>query len=197
MDSISLDPHKWLFQPYEIGCVLVKERKWLKHTFDISPEYLKDIETNEVNFSNHGIQLSRYFRALKLWMSLQTFGLAGFQAALNRGFELAETAEESIRKLTHWEIITPAQMAIVTFRYAPASLSPDELNTLNRDLVDAISQDGFAFVSSTTLREQIVLRMCTINPRTTDSDIKETIELLDKHAQYRACSLNNMRMTAR
>ena len=184
VDSLSLDPHKWLFQPYEIACVLVKERQWLKDTFHILPEYLKDMEgaANEINFCDYGIQLTRYFRALKLWMSLQTFGQTAFQAALHHTFGLAEIAEAAIRALADWEIVTPAQMAIVTFRYAPAGFSLEQLNTLNRNLVNAMSENGFAFATSTTLREQVVLRLCTINPRTTESDIKKTIELLDQLA---------------
>jgi len=82
-DSLSLDPHKWLFQPYEIGCVLVRDERWLRETFHILPEYLIDIEgqAGEVNFCDRGIQLTRGFRALKLWMSFKVFGQAGFEAA--------------------------------------------------------------------------------------------------------------------
>ncbi|HSR31374.1 MAG TPA: aminotransferase class V-fold PLP-dependent enzyme, partial [Anaerolineae bacterium] len=111
-DSLALDPHKWLFQPYEIGCVLVRDCRWLKHAFQILPEYLIDTsgQDSEVNFSDYGIQLTRGFRALKLWMSLQVFGLSAFAAALNRGFELAELAESVVDQLPGWEVVTPAQM---------------------------------------------------------------------------------------
>jgi glutamate/tyrosine decarboxylase-like PLP-dependent enzyme len=181
VDSMSLDPHKWLFQPYEIGCVLVREERWLKETFHILPEYLEDIEgkEEEVNFCDRGIQLTRGFRAIKLWMSLQVFGRSGFQEALNRGFELAEVAEAAIRELPNWKVVTPAQMGIVTFRCLPEGLSPEELNGLNRELVEEMIADGFAMVSSTVLREQTVLRMCTINPRTTEADVRETIKRFD------------------
>jgi aromatic-L-amino-acid decarboxylase len=181
VDSMSLDPHKWLFQPYEIGCVLVREERWLKETFHILPEYLEDIEgkEEEANFCDRGIQLTRGFRALKLWMSLQVFGRSSFQEAINRGFELAEVAEAAVRELSDWEVVTPAQMGIVTFRCLPDGLSPEELNWLNRELVEEMIADGFAMVSSTVLREQTVLRMCTINPRTTEADVKETIKRFD------------------
>jgi aromatic-L-amino-acid decarboxylase len=181
VDSLSLDPHKWLFQPYEIGCVLVREERWLKEAFHILPEYLEDIEgkEGEVNFCDRGIQLTRGFRALKLWMSLQVFGRSGFREALNRGFELAEIAEAAVRELSNWEVVTPAQMGIVTFRCIPEGLSPEKLNCLNRELVDEMIADGFAMISSTVLRGQTVLRMCTINPRTTEADVRETIKRLD------------------
>ena len=181
VDSLSLDPHKWLFQPYEIGCVLVREERWLKEAFHILPEYLEDIEgqEGEVNFCDRGIQLTRGFRALKLWMSLQVFGRSAFQEAVSRGFEMAEVAEAAIRELSNWEVVTPAQMGIVTLRCAPAGLSPEKLNWLNRELVEEVIADGFAMISSTVLREQTVLRMCTINPRTTEADVRETIKRLD------------------
>jgi glutamate/tyrosine decarboxylase-like PLP-dependent enzyme len=182
VDSLSLDPHKWLFQPYEIGCVLVREERWLEEAFHILPEYLEDAEgkEGEINFCDRGIQLTRGFRALKLWMSLQVFGRSGFQEAVNRGFEMAEVAEAVVRELSNWEVVTPAQMGIVTFRCIPEGLSPEELNWLNRELVEGMIADGFAMVSSTVLRGQTVLRMCTINPRTTEADVRETIKRLDE-----------------
>jgi aromatic-L-amino-acid decarboxylase len=181
VDSMSLDPHKWLFQPYEIGCVLVREEHWLKETFHILPEYLADIERKEgeVNFCDRGIQLTRGFRALKLWMSLQVFGRSGFQEAVDRGFEMAEVAEAALRDLPDWEVVTPAQMGVVTFRCVPAGLSPEKLDWLNRELIDEMIADGFAMISSTVLRGQTVLRVCTINPRTTEADVRETVKRLD------------------
>jgi len=181
VDSLSLDPHKWLFQPYEIGCVLVREERWLKEAFHILPEYLEDIEgqEGEVNFCDRGIQLTRGFRALKLWMSLQVFGRSAFREAVSRGFEMAEVAEAAVRELSNWEVVTPAQMGIVTFRCIPVGLSPENLNGLNRELVEQMIADGFAMISSTVLRGQTVLRMCTINPRTTEANVRETIKRLD------------------
>ena len=81
-----IDPHKWLFQPYEIGCVLVRQERWLRDSFHILPEYLTDIERDaeEVNFCDRGAQLTRYFRALKLWLSLKRFGRVAFAEALER-----------------------------------------------------------------------------------------------------------------
>jgi glutamate/tyrosine decarboxylase-like PLP-dependent enzyme len=180
-DSLALDPHKWLFQPYEIGCVLVRDSGWLKDAFHILPEYLLDTtgEDAEINFSDYGIQLTRGFRALKLWMSLQVFGRAGFAEALNRGFELAESAEEAVAEMLDWEVVTPAQMGVVTFRYAPQAVEPDMLDWLNRGLVGAMVADGYAMISSTALQGKTVLRMCTINPRTTEADIQGALTRLD------------------
>ncbi len=175
-DSLALDPHKWLFQPYEIGCVLVRDGGKLKETFRITAEYMQDFhKLPEVNLCDYGIQLTRGFRALKLWMSLKTFGLAAFRQALERGFRLAETAERRLRKCPQWEIVTPAQMGIVTFRWAAS----DEAN---QRLVGQLLADGYAVLSSTVLRGRTVLRMCPINPRTTEDEISETIARLEKLA---------------
>ncbi len=181
VDSLSLDPHKWLFQPYEIGCVLLRNERWLNEAFHILPEYLEDTEgkEGEVNFCDRGIQLTRGFRALKLWMSIKVFGWSSFQAALNRGFELAEVGESVVRELSNWEVVTPAQMGIITFRYVSPDMTTDKLNGLNRKLVEEMIADGFAMVSSTVLKGQTVLRMCTINPRTAEADVRETIKRLD------------------
>jgi aromatic-L-amino-acid decarboxylase len=137
----------------------------------------------EVNFSDRGIQMTRSFRALKLWMSLKVFGHAAFEKELNRTFESAEVAEETVRQLPGWEVVTPAQMAIVTFRCVPRGLAPGEVNRLNRQLVEEMIGDGFAMVSSTVLRGLTVLRMCTINPHTTDAGIQETIRRLNHMAK--------------
>ena len=171
-DSLSLDPHKWLFQSMECGCVLLRDADILKATYRIMPEYLADVHRNvaEVNPCDYGIQLTRTFRALKLWMSIQYFGLEAFRTAMERGFELAEFAESKLRCMPGWEIVTPAQLGIVTFHHPSADY---------KKLHDAMLQDGFALATSTVLKGRTVLRFCTINPRTTEDDIIRTIEQID------------------
>lgn len=177
-DSISLDPHKWLFQSFECGCVLVRDVGLLKTAFQIKPDYLRDVHRNadEFNAGDHGVQLTRVFRALKVWLSLQAFGVAAFREAITRGFELAEIAERELRARKGWEILSPAQMATVCFRFGET----DELQT---KLVDRMMRDGYALLTSTTLRGAASLRLCTINPRTTEQDIVETVARLDKFAR--------------
>jgi aromatic-L-amino-acid/L-tryptophan decarboxylase len=177
-DSLSFDPHKWLFQPIECGCVLLRDAALLKSAYRIMPEYLADVHRNavEVNPCDYGIQLTRGFRALKVWMSIQHFGLAAFEAAVDRGFALAEFAERKLRAVPAWEVVTPAQMGVVTFRKRGADES------LYPKMHDAMLADGFALASSTVLNGQTVLRLCTINPRTTEAEIEETIEWLDNLA---------------
>jgi glutamate/tyrosine decarboxylase-like PLP-dependent enzyme len=179
-DSLSLDPHKWLFQPIETGCVLLRDRRDLLRTFHVLPEYLRDVKggEEETNFRDYGIQLTRSFRALKLWMSLQVFGESGFRNAVRRGIELAELAEATVRGRAGWEVVSPAQLGIVAFRFAPPTLDGAAQDELNRALIDALKRDGLAMISSTELRGRTALRLCTINPRTTDEDIRTTIDRL-------------------
>lgn len=174
-DSVSLDPHKWLFQTIECGCVLVRDAGRLKAAFSTSAAYLAEIHryTAEVNPCDYGIQLTRSFRALKVWMSMQYFGLAAFRKAVDRGFDLADLAERTLRAMPGWEIVTPATMGIVTFRRRGAPAGYYE------ELHSAMLADGYAFLSTTILNGQTVLRMCPINPRTSDADIVNTLRWLD------------------
>ena len=175
-DSLSFDPHKWLFQPIECGCVLLRDAAILKSAYRIMPEYLANVHRNvaEVNPCDYGIQLTRGFRALKVWMSIQYFGMDAFRAAVERGFALAEFAEAKLRGMPRWEIVTPAQMGIVTFR----RLGADE--RFYPELHEAMLRDGFALATTTMLNGRTVLRLCTINPRTTESEIEQTLDWIDQ-----------------
>ncbi|MDX6664484.1 MAG: aromatic-L-amino-acid/L-tryptophan decarboxylase, partial [Solirubrobacteraceae bacterium] len=170
-DSLVLDPHKWLFQPFEIGSVLVRRPGALQRAFAMFPEYLRDVgagEGEEVAFRDRGPQLTRGSRAVKLWLSLQVFGLDAFRAAIDRGIDLAEHAERVIAGTPGFEIVTPASLGIVTFR-VPGD--PDEL------MARAIA-DGYVAPGTTVLRSETVMRLCTINPRTTDQEIEESVARL-------------------
>jgi glutamate/tyrosine decarboxylase-like PLP-dependent enzyme len=183
-DSITLDPHKWLFQPFEIGCLLVRDRRVLRQTFHILPEYLRDSERDEeeVNFRDYGIQLTRGFRALKLWMSLKLFGARAFRDAVAWGIELAEIAERELRSTGCWEIVTHACLGIVSFRYSLPKLSLRDADAITQALPEKMYADGFAMLSSTELKGRIALRLCTINPRTSAEDVKETVRRLTQLA---------------
>jgi aromatic-L-amino-acid/L-tryptophan decarboxylase len=187
VDSLTIDPHKWLFQPYEIGCVLVRDREWLRDTYHVRAEYLNEVHdlSEEVHFCDYGIQLTRGFRAFKLWMSLKIFGLQAFREAIARGIRLAEFAESQLRASSCWSIVTPAQLGIVTFRPAGVG-SPEKDDRLTQTLVAALLQDGYASLTSTRIRGRFVLRLCTINPRTTQEDIRGTLQKLEELAALQA-----------
>ena len=174
-DSLVLDPHKWLFQPYDVGCVLVRRPGALERAFAMHPEYLKDVmgAAGEVHFGNRSLELTRRSRAVKLWLSFKTYGAGRMRAAVARGMALAEAAEAILRRSPQvWEIVTPAQLGIVTF----ALRHGDAVTHAER--AKALSDSGYAVVTSTTLKGRSVLRLCTINPLTTEDDLEETIRRL-------------------
>ncbi len=185
-DSITVDPHKWFFQPYEIGCLLVRNHKWLKGTFTEKPEYLRDIEGNEseINFYDHGIELTRRFRALKFYMSIKTFGLKAFRKAITYNIKLAEETEDYLRKSDKWEVVSPATLAIINFRYNPIgkNLNEKQLDKVNQMISEKVVASREALLVTTILNGQVVLRMCLINPRTTMEDVKSSLQLCEKYA---------------
>jgi aromatic-L-amino-acid/L-tryptophan decarboxylase len=184
-DSVTLDPHKWLFQPLEAGCLLVRDGAALDRTFSTAPPYLRDAAAAgaEVNFCDRGIQLTRQFRALKLWMSLKVYGAEAFRAAVEHGLALAEHAERRLARHRAFQVMTPARLGIVTFRARRAGASPAELDAVNARLPAAALADGFAFLSSHRVHGATALRLCTINPRTTREDVDRTIDRLADLAQ--------------
>jgi len=187
--SLTWDAHKWMFQPVECSALLVRDRHWLSDTFKDTAHFLSDAEEHskdevgeEMNFMYQGIQLTRYFRALKFWMSLKVFGLAAVRQAIERGFELAELAESLLRDAGSWEIVTPAQMAIVTFQYRPADGDGALANRVTDELQGAMAANGFAFASTTKLNGKTVMRLVTNNPRTTASDLRQTVQIMGRLA---------------
>jgi len=183
-DSISWDAHKWLMQTYACSAILVKDKKNLVNCFHTRPEYLKDatIEDGQTNFWDYGPELTRPARSLKLWITMQIMGTDAIGKAVEYGFQLAEWAEDEIKKHPNWEITSPAQQAIVTFRYDPAGLTEQQLNYLNQQISQKILNDGYAGILTTELKGKKVLRICAIHPETTEEDIRSTIRLLDDYA---------------
>ncbi|MFN8581116.1 MAG: aminotransferase class I/II-fold pyridoxal phosphate-dependent enzyme [Gemmatimonadaceae bacterium] len=181
-DSITFDPHKWLFQPFEIGCVLVRDLRHLRQAFtvhvDDHGEYLEDVLRrvgDEMMFYEHGVQLTRSFRALKLWMTLRVFGVQAVRDAIARGIELAELTERLLRADGRFAIVTPAQLGMVSFVPVAGDIDPAAADAWVTRVADGVLTDGFAMVTSTKVFDRQVLRMCTINPRTTDDEIRDTV----------------------
>ncbi len=183
-DSIGLDAHKWLFQPYEAGCLLVKDENTLRDAFGVRPDILQDTVwgANHPNFSNLGLQLSRSVRALKVWMSIQVFGMAAFRRAVEKGMELSAQAEEYVQASPILEALSAATLGIVCFRVNPANRNLDEqvLDTVNRTVLARMFWDDPAFMSSTLLHGTFALRMCIINHTTTWDDVRETLEAVER-----------------
>ncbi len=173
-DSLVLDPHKWLFQPYDVGALLVRRPGALEAAFQMTPEYLADVTARhaEVDMRDRSLELTRRSRAIKVWLTFRIYGLARIRTAIARGIELAEHAQGVLEADGRWEVVTPAQLGIVTFvRRGTGHESP-------ASAAERLTAGGFAAVTRTTLRTRDVLRLCTINPRTTEADIEATIERL-------------------
>ena len=178
-DSLSIDPHKWLFQPIEMGCCLVRDARTLVAGFSERPEYLQDAwQNSEVNFLERGPQFTRTSRAMKLWISVKVFGLDAFRDAIDVGLSSAEFAQELLAAHPRFEVVTKAQLGIVTFRYCRSGMTDGESDNMTRRIFDAILGDGHAMLTTTSIRGRQVLRLCTINPRTTRDDLRSTVDML-------------------
>jgi aromatic-L-amino-acid decarboxylase len=173
-DSLVIDPHKWLFQPYDVGCVLVRRPGALERAFSIDAEYLRDTSAagGEVNLRDRSLELSRRSRALKLWLTFTVHGAEGIRSAISRGIALAEFAEGRLRADPTWEVVTPARLGVVTFALTHGA------DGTHAARAAALAASGYAAVTSTTVRGRSVLRLCTINPATTEDDIVRTLDRL-------------------
>ena len=176
----------------------MRDRHWLGDTFKETAHFLTDADAHskdevgeELNYMYQGIQLTRYFRALKFWMSLKVFGLAAMRRAIERGFQLAELAESLLRDAGRWQIVTPAQMAIVTFRYKPRDNEEWLSSAVTEALMGAMAANGFAFASTTILGGRVVMRLVTNNPRTTASDLRQTVASMGRLAAELEAQLND------
>jgi glutamate/tyrosine decarboxylase-like PLP-dependent enzyme len=179
-DSITLDPHKWLYQPIELGALLVREGATLRHGFEINPDYLTDIEAvdQEVNFSDLGLQLTRSCRALKLWISLRYFGVAAFRDAIDGCLDLAAHAEREIVASSELELMSPASLGIITFRRHPADIDDEaRLERINAGLAEQIEQQGDVFISTGRVRGRFVLRLCILNHSTSQAEVDRALDL--------------------
>ncbi len=173
-DSLVLDPHKWLFQPYDLGCVFVARPGVLERAFTMTPEYLADVTGSggEVDLRDRGLELSRRARGLKLWLTLRVHGVARLRAAIAHGIGLAEHAERLLAADPRWEVVTPASLGIVTFSLRGASYEDHQARAAE------LARDGYAAVTSTRVQGRPALRLCTINPRTTVDDVAGTLARL-------------------
>jgi aromatic-L-amino-acid/L-tryptophan decarboxylase len=179
-DSITLDPHKWLYQPIELGALLVRDGALLRRGFEISPDFLSDVEAvdQEVNFSDLGLQLTRSCRALKLWISLRYFGVQAFRAAIDTCLDLALDAERQIAASTELELMSAASLGIVSFRRHPAGVENEvELDRINASLAEQIQAQEDVFVSTARVRGRLVLRLCILNHSTSHAHVDRALEL--------------------
>ncbi|MDO4260807.1 MAG: aminotransferase class V-fold PLP-dependent enzyme [Eubacteriales bacterium] len=184
-DSISWDAHKWLMQTYGCSVVLVRDRVALSGSFAAHPEYLRDAAGAEesVEFWDLGPELTRPARCLKLWITLQTAGTDAMGRVIEHGCALAELAQRELERMDGWEIVSPARLGVLNFRYVPdGGMAQEELAEVNRRIAGRITESGYAQIFTTQLRAKTVLRMCTIHPETTEEDVLGTLDRLRRYA---------------
>jgi aromatic-L-amino-acid decarboxylase len=185
-DSIAADPHKWLYVPYEAGATLVREPGRLAATFRKFPEYLaSDPESpfpGPAWFAERGVELSRGFKALKVWMGLKTHGRRGYVRAIENDVRLAHALAEEVGRRKDFEGLSPTVLSIVNFRYRPSdrNLSEEDLDRINRKIANRLLGGGSFFLAPTILKGRASLRVCIVNFRTREEDLEL---LLDEAAR--------------
>jgi glutamate/tyrosine decarboxylase-like PLP-dependent enzyme len=177
-DSIAIDPHKWLYSPLEAGCTLVKDRNALSDAFSFHPTYynFEGIEEPQTNFYEHGMQNSRGFRALKVWLTFRHMGATAHSQLIREDIQLAKKLYELLKNEEEIEAFTN-HLSITTFRYRPKDLDPvhdsEYINTLNQAILNELQAGGKVFPSNAVFNGQFLLRVCIVNFRTTSSDIEQ------------------------
>jgi aromatic-L-amino-acid/L-tryptophan decarboxylase len=179
-DSLAVDPHKWMYIPVECGCALVRNRQAMRDTFSLVPSYLRDDKALPW-FSEFGIQQSRGFKALKVWMTLQQIGERGYRELISRDIALARALQIRIQERDDFELMAAGPLSITCFRYAPRGAY--DLNSVNRRLLETVQREGQVFLTSTELNGQLALRACIVNFRTQEADLDILLNILAEAGQ--------------
>jgi aromatic-L-amino-acid decarboxylase len=189
-DSIVVNPHKWLFVPLDFSALYVRRPELLRATFSLVPEYLRgDAEQAECNYMDYGIQLGRRFRALKVWMVIRSFGSRGLATRIREHIRLASLFAFWLDADPQFEVLAPVTMAVVCFRIAPHTagstrVADEELNGLNRRLVEAVNRTGEAYLTHTTLNGHVAMRLAVGNVLTTARHLTRVYDLIRREAAH-------------
>jgi len=175
-DSVSLDPHKWLYVPVDAGCLLFRDDAAARATFSTDEaDYIKThgyVDEEAFAFWDYGVELSRRFRALKVWLTLQYYGSRRIAEAISEDISLAEYLGEVVSNADDFELLAPVELSICCFRYIS---SETDLDKLNERIMERVQKGGRAYLSNATVNGHFALRACITNFRTTKSDIDETV----------------------
>ena len=178
-DSVSLDPHKWLYQPLDCGCLLYRDVEAARTTFTYTGSYAKQLSSDPVEgfaYFEESIELSRRFRALKLWLSLRYHGLQAFRAAIQKDLEHAQRLAAAVERAALLELMGPVDLSAVCFRHlASADASEEMRNQFNLALLKRIVARGRVYLSNAELKGKFCLRACFVNHRTTNADVDAVV----------------------
>ncbi len=180
-DSISLDPHKWLYQPLDCGCLLYRDRAAARTTFSFTGDYAKSLLEDPIEsfaFFEETLELSRRFRALKLWLSLRYHGLSAFRRQIENDLGMASHLARCIETAHDLEIMGPHPLSAVCFRFAPSSpsLSETQLDGLNLKILNRVQRAGRVYISNAAIHGRFALRACIVNHRTTPPDVEAVVD---------------------
>lgn len=185
-DSVAVNPHKWLFTPFDLAVLYCRHMDLLRRAFALVPEYLKTPEQEKVRSgSDYGIQLGRRFRALKLWMIIRYFGHEGLAARIREHCRLAQLFASWVEEAEEWELLAPVPLGLICFRACPKVDSDEELrnkrlDVLNEAIMHGVNATGKALLSHTRLNDKLTLRLSIGNIRTTEKHVKLVWELLNE-----------------
>ncbi len=179
-DSVVVNPHKWLYVPFEAACILVKEPEKLRRTFSLIPDYLRSNEDGggRTDLMEYQLPLTKSFKSLKVWMTLRAFGADRLTETIGKDLTNAAHLESLLNGSDDFEVMAPVPLSIVCFRYIHKSLNEDETDEVNRKLAHEIEQDGRIFLTATKVKGKTALRTCFINPRTTQKHVERIPEVI-------------------
>ena len=178
-DSISLDPHKWLYQPLDCGCLLYRSTEAAHKTFSCTGDYTRALSTDPIEgfaFFEESMELSRRFRALKIWLSLRYHGLRAFRESIRNDIAHARRLADAIEREPQLELLGRGELSAVCFRYRGSDgTSENDLNQLNAAILKRVQKRGRVYVSNAVLTEKFCLRACIVNHRTKDADVDAVV----------------------
>lgn len=179
-DSVAFDLHKWMYLPYEVGCVLIKNAQAHRDSFAMQPNYLlkheRGLSAGPDALSNYGMELSRGFKALKVWMSFKEHGIAKFARLIRQNIAQAFYLGDLVNQAPSLELLAPVTMNITCFRYNPGNLSQEQLNMLNKEILMRLHEEGVAAPSYTMLHGNYAIRVANVNHRSQKSDFQALVE---------------------
>jgi aromatic-L-amino-acid decarboxylase len=179
-DSVAFDLHKWMYQPFTVACLLVRAHDAQLRTFAASASYLASAERGVVAgglpFADRGLELTRPFRALKVWMSLKAHGVAAIARVIEQNVDQAAMLARLVDGHPELELVAPVPLNIVCFRFAPPAAEPGALNRLNQELLLQLQESGIAVPSSTILDDRFALRCAFVNHRTRTEDVEALVD---------------------
>jgi glutamate/tyrosine decarboxylase-like PLP-dependent enzyme len=184
-DSLAFDLHKWMYLPYEVGCVLIRNRDLHRAAFALQPSYLvsheRGLSAGPDPNTNYGLELSRGFKALKVWMSIREYGIDRYRQLIAQNIAQCFYFGELIEQTPHLELLAPVTLNIVCYRYNPGGISLPALNDLNKEILMRMHEKGVAAPSNTFLQGQYAIRVANVNHRSRKADfevlVKETVQL--------------------